>query len=116
MKRVVIFLGIALVCAAIGWAAYQAALPPAPPLSKYVPAGALLYLEAQDFSSLLTDWNSSTQKKAMGRDQQLRSLLPVAPVSSPQGSERSICSRCRISSEHEFPLASGRNPQRAGSL
>jgi len=63
MKRVVIFLGIALVCVAIGRAAYQAALPPAPPLSKYVPAGSLLYLEAQDFSALLADWNSSTQKK-----------------------------------------------------
>jgi len=63
MKRIVIFFAIALVCAGIGWAAYQAALPPEPPLSKYVPAGSLLYLEAQDFSSLLADWNSSAEKK-----------------------------------------------------
>jgi hypothetical protein len=33
------------------------------PLSKFVPAGPLLYLEAQDFSSLLSDWISSPQKK-----------------------------------------------------
>lgn len=63
MKRIGIFFAIALVCAGIGWAAYQAALPPEPPLSKYVPAGSLLYLEAQDFSSLLADWNSSAEKK-----------------------------------------------------
>jgi hypothetical protein len=63
MKRIVIFFVIALVCAGIGRAAYQAAVPPEPPLSRYVPAGSLLYLEAQDFSSLLADWNSSAQKK-----------------------------------------------------
>jgi hypothetical protein len=63
MKRIVIFFVIALVCAGIGRAAYQAAVPLEPPLSKYVPAGSLLYLEAQDFSSLLADWNSSAEKK-----------------------------------------------------
>jgi hypothetical protein len=65
MKRTAIFLSIltALLCAGIGWAAYQAAAPSAVPLSKYVPAGALLYLEAKDFSVLLGDWNSSPQKK-----------------------------------------------------
>jgi hypothetical protein len=62
MKRILIFAAIALVCAGIGRAAYQAAQPPQPPLSKYVPAGALLYLEAPDFSSLLEDWNSSAEK------------------------------------------------------
>jgi hypothetical protein len=63
MKRTVIFAALALVFACIGRAAYEAAQPPQPPLSKYVPAGALLYLEAQDFSSLLEDWNSSAEKK-----------------------------------------------------
>jgi hypothetical protein len=33
------------------------------PMSKYVPAGPLLYLESKDFSSLLSDWNSSAQKR-----------------------------------------------------
>jgi hypothetical protein len=63
MKRVVIFAALALVCAGIGRAAYQAAQLPRAPISKYVPAGALLYLEAQDFSSLLEDWNASPEKK-----------------------------------------------------
>jgi hypothetical protein len=63
MKRFVIFSGIALACAAISWVTYLAAAPAVPPLSKYVPAGPLLYLEAKDFSALLSDWNSSSQKK-----------------------------------------------------
>jgi hypothetical protein len=65
MKRTAIFLSLltALFCAGIVWAAYQAAAPSEPPLSKYVPAGPLLYLEAKDFSALLADWNSSPQKK-----------------------------------------------------
>jgi hypothetical protein len=63
MKRFFIFSGIVLACAAIGWVTYLAAAPAAPPLSKYVPAGPLLYLEAKDFSALLSDWNSSPQKK-----------------------------------------------------
>lgn len=63
MKRIAIVLCIALACAGIGWAAYRAAAPAAQPLSKYVPAGPLLYLEAKDFSSLLSDWNSSPQKR-----------------------------------------------------
>jgi hypothetical protein len=64
MKRIVIFFAIAMVCAGIGRAAYQAAVAPdPPPLSRYIPAGSLLYLEARDFSSLLADWNSSGEKK-----------------------------------------------------
>jgi hypothetical protein len=42
---------------------YRATAPSSQPLSKFVPAGPLLYLEAKDFSSLLNDWNSSSQKK-----------------------------------------------------
>jgi hypothetical protein len=63
MKHVAIFLVIAIGCGGIGWAAYQATVPLKPPLSRFVPAGPLLYLEAKDFSSLLEDWNSSAQKK-----------------------------------------------------
>lgn len=62
MKRIVLIVSIALASAGIVWAAYQAAAPSAP-LSKYVPAGPVLYLEAKDFSSLLNDWNSSPQKR-----------------------------------------------------
>jgi hypothetical protein len=63
MKRILIILCLALACAGIGWAGYRAVSPPDEPLSRYVPAGPLLYVEAQDFSSLLSDWNSSPQKK-----------------------------------------------------
>jgi hypothetical protein len=63
MKRIAIIFCIALACAAIGWAAYRAAAPAEQPLSKYIPAGALVYLEAKDFSTLLSDWNSSPQKR-----------------------------------------------------
>lgn len=65
MKRIAIFLLIAIVCVGIGWGAYSGTNPAEPPspLSKFVPAGPLLYLEAKDFSALLADWNSSAQKK-----------------------------------------------------
>ena len=63
MKRIAIFFFVALAFAGIGWATYRAAAPAPQPLSKYVPAGPILYLEARDFSSLLSDWNSSPQKR-----------------------------------------------------
>jgi hypothetical protein len=63
VKRCLIILAIATATVALGWAAFQAAAPPQPALSTYVPAGALLYLEAKDFSGLVSDWNSSPQKR-----------------------------------------------------
>jgi hypothetical protein len=63
MKRFFILSAIALASAAIGWITYVAAAPAPPLLSKYVPAGPLVYLEAKDFSTLLSDWTSSPQKK-----------------------------------------------------
>ena len=62
MKRVALIVSIALAFAGIVWGAYEAA-EPSTPLSHYVPAGPLLYLEAKDFASLLGDWNSSPQKR-----------------------------------------------------
>jgi hypothetical protein len=63
MKRFFKFTCVALACFTIGWITYLAAAPASPTLSRYVPAGPLLYLEARDFSTLLSDWNSSPQKK-----------------------------------------------------
>jgi len=63
MKRIITIVCLALAFAGIGWSAYRAVAPPAAPMSKFVPAGPLLYLEASDFSSLLSAWNSSPQKK-----------------------------------------------------
>jgi hypothetical protein len=63
MKRVAVLFFVAIACAGIGWATYRASAPPPAVLSKFVPEGSLLYLEAQDFSSLIHDWNSSEQRK-----------------------------------------------------
>ena len=63
MKHFMVFLLIAIACVGIGWAAFQAAVPPEPPISKYVPAGALFYLEGRNLSGLLADWNKSPQKQ-----------------------------------------------------
>jgi hypothetical protein len=63
MKRIAIVLCIAFAFASIGWGTYRAAAPAAQPLSKYIPEGPLLYLEAKNFSSLLNDWNASPQHR-----------------------------------------------------
>ena len=63
MKRIAMALCVTLASVGIGWATYRAAASAERPLSKYVPAGSVLYLEARDFSSLLSDWNSSAQKR-----------------------------------------------------
>src|SRR5438128_269718 len=58
-----VLLVIAAVTVGLGRAAYQSSPAKEAPLSKSVPSGALLYLQAKDFSSLLTDWNSSPEKQ-----------------------------------------------------
>ncbi|MBI2683240.1 MAG: hypothetical protein HYX26_08520 [Acidobacteriales bacterium] len=45
------------------WAAYQASAPPPVSLARYMPQGALLYLEAKDFAGLLHQWDRSREKK-----------------------------------------------------
>jgi hypothetical protein len=62
MKRAAILLLLSVASIGASWAAFQALAPEPPPLSRYVPAGSLLYLQAKDFSALLGDWNASTQK------------------------------------------------------
>ena len=63
MKYVLIVLLLAGACIGVGWAAHQSGVPAGPALSNYVPAGALLYLETKDFSSLLSSWNGSSEKQ-----------------------------------------------------
>jgi hypothetical protein len=63
MKRIAVLLLIAIACGGIGWGVYQAAVPAPLSLSTYVPAGSMLYLEAKDFSSLLSNWNASAERK-----------------------------------------------------
>lgn len=59
MKRVLI-LALVLGVAAIAW--YQAG-PPSRPLAQVLPGGALLCLEAKNFSQLLAEWDSSNVKR-----------------------------------------------------
>jgi hypothetical protein len=63
MKRGLIFLLIAAGCIGISWGAYQTASSSGPALSRYVPSGALLYLQAKDFSTLLSDWGDSSERQ-----------------------------------------------------
>jgi len=64
MKRVTIFVLIAAACLGVSWGAYQATTsPPEPALSRYFPSGALLYLQAKDFSSLLSRWDNSDENR-----------------------------------------------------
>jgi len=59
--------GIGLAGMRLGWAAYPATANAEQPLSHYVPGGAVLFLQAKDFSSLLADWNRSPEKLAWQR-------------------------------------------------
>ncbi len=62
MRRVAILLLASIASIGASWAAFHTLTPQPPPLSRYVPAGSLLYLQAKDFSALLGDWNVSPQK------------------------------------------------------
>lgn len=64
MRRTITFVLIAAACLGVSWGAYQVATsPPAPQLSRYFPSGALLYLQAKDFSSLLSRWDNSDENR-----------------------------------------------------
>jgi hypothetical protein len=63
MKRVIIFVLIAAACLGVSWGAYQATTSPELALSRYFPSGALLYLQAKDFSSLLLRWENSDENR-----------------------------------------------------
>jgi hypothetical protein len=66
MRKIIIavVLLIGAVSIGLGLAAHQTAATPEASLSRYVPSGAMLYLQAKDFSALLADWNGSPQKQA----------------------------------------------------
>jgi hypothetical protein len=61
--NVLLTLLIAALTVGIGWAAFQKPPANSGPLSKSIPSGALLYFQARDFSSLLSDWNRSSEKR-----------------------------------------------------
>jgi hypothetical protein len=61
--NILLTLLIAAVTVGVGWAAFQRTPADSHLLSESVPSGALLYLEAKEFSSLLSDWNRSPEKR-----------------------------------------------------
>src|SRR5579871_6834883 len=63
MKRILQTTLLTACLVGVSLGAYHAALPPDPELSRYVPTGALLYLQAKDFSELLSDWDKSREKE-----------------------------------------------------
>jgi hypothetical protein len=64
MKRIVMLAALVAVTLGVSLAAYRPFSPDATTsLSRYAPSGALLYLEARDFSAILNAWNNSQEKR-----------------------------------------------------
>jgi hypothetical protein len=61
MKRTIL---IATVATTVGLVVWTLAQPAPQPIAELFPAGALLYLEARDFGSLLADWSGSAEQSA----------------------------------------------------
>jgi hypothetical protein len=64
MKRHALIASTAAVVGLAIWALAQAPASGSRPLAALTPPGALFYLEAKDFGALLSDWNSSPEKRA----------------------------------------------------
>ena len=62
MKRIAVLI-LACITFLLATTPKDPAATPPESLSGLMPPGALLYLEAQDFKSLLNDWNDSTEKQ-----------------------------------------------------
>ena len=64
MKRMAVLLALVAVALGASLAAYRPFAPDAAPsLARYAPSGALVYLEARDFSAILNAWNNSPEKR-----------------------------------------------------
>ncbi len=61
LRRLFVALGGAVLATLAYWALAQ---PAPPPIASLFPTGAIVYLEARDFASLLADWNASPEKTA----------------------------------------------------
>lgn len=65
MKRILLSaVAVPALSFAAFWAIGQMEQPQNQPLPSLMPTGALLSIEAKDFSSLVSDWNRSTEKRA----------------------------------------------------
>src|SRR5580700_10740711 len=61
MKTKIAVAIVVIMAAVLYWAVAQT---PPPPLANIFPTGALVYLEAKDFSALVGDWDRSAEKAA----------------------------------------------------
>jgi hypothetical protein len=73
MQRIAV-LGLLALCIAgmIGWTLFRPQTGPTHPLDQMMPEGALLYIEARDFSGLLKDWNAAPERAAWTRSDDYR--------------------------------------------
>ena len=64
LKRKSLTLAAFVLCVSgiISWSLFRPQGSPAHPLDQMMPQGALLYIEAKDFSGLLKEWNSSAER------------------------------------------------------
>jgi len=62
MKHAILVALLSVGSFGVTWGAYRVATPTEPELPHFVPSGALVYLQAKDFSSLLADWDKSQEK------------------------------------------------------
>jgi hypothetical protein len=63
MRRALVSVLFAAACLGALLAAYRSLASEQLSLARYAPSGALLYLEAEDFSQLLSGWNGSPEKE-----------------------------------------------------
>ena len=61
-KSLIFGLLVLSVSGMVGWGLLQSQAVPSHPLDQIMPEGALLYLEARDFSALLKDWSGSSER------------------------------------------------------
>jgi hypothetical protein len=58
-----VFLLAGAVSLGVSWAAYRRVAADEPSVSRFAPSGALLYLQARDFASLVGEWNDSEEQQ-----------------------------------------------------
>ena len=61
-NRFVLILLVLCATGLVGWTVFRPQAAPAHVLDQVMPEGALLYIEAKDFSGLLKDWNASPER------------------------------------------------------
>jgi hypothetical protein len=73
MQRIAV-VGLLALCIAgvIGWTLFQPQTGPTHPLDQMMPEGALLYIDARDFSGLLKDWNAAPERAAWTKSDDYR--------------------------------------------